>query len=203
VLCRVPNVLVANLSLGASNVGELLTLARAHPDRLNYASTGNGGTPHLTSERFKSVGGARMVHVPYNGVSQAMVDLVGGQVHVMFAPLPSVAQHIKAGKLKALAIGSPGRIAELPDVPAVQETLPGFVSDTWYAVVAPPRTPAAIAARLAADIREVLAEPDVVEKYRQLSATPDGSAPEATGVFLRQESERWGEVIRANGIKPD
>ena len=203
VLCRVPNVLVVHPSVAASTTEELLTLARTNPGQLNYASTGNGGTPHLTGEMFKFSGGAKIVHVPYNGLSQAVVDLLGGQVHLMFAPLPGVAQHIRAGKLKALAVASPGRIAELPGIPALQETLSGFVSDTWYAVVAPAGTPPRIAQKIQADIRDVLQLPDVVEKYRQLSATPDGSSPEATADLLKQESGRWAEVIRINGIRPD
>ena len=203
VLCRVPNVLVVQPAIAAATMQELLALARANPDRLNYASTGNGGTPHLTGEHFKSVTGARMVHVPYNGLSQAVVDLLGGQVDLMFAPLPGVAQHIKTGRLKALAIGGPSRIAEFPSLPTLGESLPGFISDTWYAVVAPPRTPARIAAAISADIREVLAMPEVVDRYRQLSATPDGSSPQATADLLGQEAQRWREVIHANGIKPD
>jgi tripartite-type tricarboxylate transporter receptor subunit TctC len=203
VLCRVPNVLVVRPLVPAATVEELLALARADPDRLNYASTGNGGTPHLTSEHFKSVTGARMVHVPYSGLSQAVGDLLGGQVDLMFAPLPGVAQHMKAGRLKALAVGGRSRIAEFPSLPTLEETLPGFISDTWYALVAPPRTPARIAATISADIREVLAMPEVIDKFRQLSAIPDGASPQATADLLEQEARRWREVIRANGIKPD
>jgi tripartite-type tricarboxylate transporter receptor subunit TctC len=203
VLCRVPNVLVVHPSVAAATAEELLAFARANPGRLSYASTGNGGTPHLTGEMFKSAGGVRIVHVPYSGLSQAVVDLLGGQVHLMFAPLPGVAQHIKAGKLKALAVASPERIAELPDVPALQESLSGFVSDTWYALVAPAGTPAHVAARIQSDIHAVLKMPDVVEKYRQLSAVPDGSSPQATADLLKRESDRWAEVIRTNGIRPD
>ena len=203
VLCRVPNVLVAHPSVPASTVEALLAFARSNPDRLNYASTGNGGTPHLTSERLKTVGGVRVVHVPYKGLSHAVIDLLAGHVDIMFAPLPGVAQHIKDGKLKALAVAGPSRIAELPDVSTVQETLPGFTSETWYAVVAPPNTPARIVDKLASEIREILAMTDVIDKYRQLAAIPDGSSPQETGAFLKQESERWGEVIRSNGIKLD
>jgi len=203
VLCRVPNVLVVRPSVPVATVAELLALARANPDRLNYASTGNGGTPHLTGEHFKSVTGTRIVHVPYNGLSQAVVDLLGGQVDLMFAPLPGVAQHIRAGKLQALAVGGASRIAEFPSLPTLQETLPGFVSDTWYAVVAPPGTPARIVARISADIREVLAMAEVIDKYRQLSAEPDGASPQATADLLVQEARRWREVIQVNGIKPD
>jgi len=203
VLCRVPNVLVVHPSIAVRSVQELVGFARGNPDRLNYASTGNGGTPHLTGEMFKSAGGVRMIHVPYNGLSQAVVDLLGGQVQVMFAPLPGVAQHIKAGRLNALAVASPGRIAEFPGMPTVQETLPGFASDTWYAVVAPAGTPANVAAKIQSDINAVLALPEVVEKYRQLSAIPDGSSPAATADLLKRESLRWAEVIRVNGIRPD
>ena len=203
VLCSVPNVLVANPHVPASNVSELLAYARAHPDHLSYGSTGNGGTPHLTAERLKRMGGVRIVHVPYRSVPQATIDMLAGRVDIMFANLGGVLPNIKEGKLKALAVASAERVDSLPGVPTMQEAIPGFVSVTWFAVVAPPGTPAAIADQLALEMRAILGLPEVVERYRQLGATPVGSSPAETATFLKQESERWGEVIRSAGIKPD
>ena len=203
VLAAVPNVLVANRDVPASTVQALLDYARANPDRLSYASTGNGGTPHLTAERLKAIAGVRIVHVPYKGIPAAIPDLVAGRVDIMFANVSGVLPHVRDGKLKVIAVASADRIASLPEVPTMEETLPGFVSDTWFALVAPPGTPAAIVDKLASAIREILRSPDVVAKYRDLGATPVGSSPAETKALLKRETERWGEVIRAAGIKPD
>lgn len=203
VLAAVPNVLVVSPSVPVSTVQELLAYARANPDRLTYASTGNGGTPHLTTERLKAAAAVRIVHVPYKGIPSAVLDLVAGRVDIMFANVSGVLPHVKDGKLKVIAVASAGRIEALPEVPTMQETLPGFVSDTWFAVVAPPGTPAAVVEKLSSAIREILRTPDVVAKYRQLGATPVGGSPVETKAFMKQETERWAEVIRAAGIKPD
>jgi len=137
VIALVPNVLVVRPAVPASNVKELIALAKTQPGKFNYASTGNGGTPHLTAEQLKSMTGVRIVHIPYTGVPAALTDLMGGQVDMMFINLGDALPHIKSGKLKVLGVASDGRIATLPDVPAVSEALPGFVSVTWYGLVAP------------------------------------------------------------------
>ena len=203
VLTAIPNVLVAHSSVPASTVQELLAYARSNPDRLSYASTGNGGTPHLTAEWLKAVGGVRIVNVPYKGIPSAMIDLVAGRVDFMFANVAGALPHVKDGKLKVIAVASPERMASFPEVPTVRETLPGFVSDTWFALVAPPGTPAAVVEKLSSAVREILQTPDVVAKYRQLGATPVGGSLAETKAFLKQETERWAEVIRSAGIKPD
>lgn len=203
VIAAVPNVLVVHPKVSASSVQDLIALAKRHPDKLSYASTGSGGTPHLTAEMLKARSGIQIVHVPYKGVPPALTDLIAGQVDMMFANLGDASQHIKSGKLKALAIGSMMRFLGLPDLPAMSETLPGFVSDTWFAVAAPPRTPKAIGDRLSASIIEVLKLPDVAKRLEGLSATPIGTSPTETAAFIKQDSQRWREVIVSAGIKPD
>jgi tripartite-type tricarboxylate transporter receptor subunit TctC len=203
VLAAVPNVLVANPGVPASSIPELVAYARTNPDRLTYASIGSGSTPHLTTERFKSVAGVRMLHVPYKGSPGAILDLVAGRVDVMFVNHAAVFAHVNDGRLKLIAVASRERLASLPEVPTVSETLPGFVSDTWFALVAPPGTPGAIVDTLSSAIREILRTPEVIARYRQLGATPVGSTPTEARAFLQQESERWAEVIRSARIKPD
>ncbi len=203
VIAMVPNVLVVRPAVPASNVKELIALAKTQPSKFNYASTGNGGTPHLTAELLKALTGVRIVHIPYTGVPPALTDLMGGQVDMMFINLGDALPHIKSGKLKVLGVASDGRIATLPDVPAVSEALPGFVSVTWYGLVAPPKTPPEIAARLSAAIAEAVRLPDVAKKLQDFSATAVGSSPEETARFFKQEVARWHDVILRAGIKPD
>ena len=203
VIATVPNVLVVNPNVTAATVEELIAFAKAHPDKLSYASTGSGGTPHLTAEMLKARARIRIVHVPYKGVPPALTDLIAGQVDMMFANLGDAFQHINSGKLKALAAGSQGRFPGLPNLPSISETLPGFVSDTWFAVAAPPQTPAAIATRLSAAIAETVKLPDVEKRLADLLTTPVGSSPAETAAFIKGDSERWRQVIVSAGIKPD
>jgi tripartite-type tricarboxylate transporter receptor subunit TctC len=203
VIAAVPNVLVVHPNVSAASVQELITLAKAHPDKLSYASTGSGGTPHLTAEMLKAKAGIRIVHVPYKGMPPAFTDLIGGQVHMMFANLGDSLQHVRSGQLKALGMGSRTRLPGLPDVPAISEALPGFVSDTWFAIAAPPKTPPAIAAQLSTAISETLKLPDVATRLQDLSATPVGGSPAETAAFIARESRRWREVIVSAGITAD
>lgn len=203
VIATMPNLLVANRQLPVSDVRELLAYAKAHPDRLSYASTGNGGTPHLTAEHFKGAGGVNIVHVPYQGISSAMPDLASGRVDIMFANLTAVQSMVAAGKLKVLAVASGERLPELPAVPTLQEALPGFVSEAWLALAAPPGTPQPIIDKLAAAVREVLQGPEAIERFRQFGANPIGNTPLQAKNFIREEAERWAEVIRASGIRPE
>jgi len=203
VIATVPNVLVVNPNVTAATVEELIAFAKAHPDKLSYASTGSGGTPHLTAEMLKARARIRIVHVPYKGVPPALTDLIAGQVDMMFANLGDAFQHINSGKLKALAAGSQRRFPGLPNLPSISETLPGFVSDTWFAVAAPPQTPAAIATRLSAAIAETVKLPDVEKRLADLLTTPVGSSPAETAAFIKGDSERWRQVIVSAGIKPD
>jgi tripartite-type tricarboxylate transporter receptor subunit TctC len=203
VLASLPNLLVATRALPASNLRELIAHAKAQPGRLSYASTGNGGTPHLSAERLKADAGVSIVHIPYQGISAALPDLVAGRVDIMFANTTSVLPLVKDGRLKVLAVASAERLALLPDVPTVAETLHGFVSDAWLAVAAPPGTPAAVVDKIALALREVLQLPDVIDGMRRVGALPVGSTPGQAREFIRRETERWAEVIRAAAIKAD
>jgi tripartite-type tricarboxylate transporter receptor subunit TctC len=203
IVAAVPNVIVVHPKVPAMSIDDLIAFAKAQPNKLNYASTGSGGTPHLTAEMLKARTGIQIVHVPYKGVPPALTDLISGQVEMMFANLGDALPHINSGKLRALAIGSRTRFPGLPDLPAVSERLPDFVSDTWFAVAAPPKTPSTIAIRLSAAITETLKLPDVGKRLQDLSVTPIGSSPNETAAFIKQESQRWREVIVSAGIKPD
>jgi tripartite-type tricarboxylate transporter receptor subunit TctC len=200
----IPNVMLVHPKVTVASVPEFIALARANPDRFNYASQGSGTTSHLAAEMFKSMaGGLQITHVPYKGTAPALTDLLGGQVDLMFDNLGVSLPHVRSGKLKALAVGSERRFAGLPDVPAMAEVLPGFVSIAWFGVVAPPKTSPAIAEKLAAAIAEALKLPDVAKRLSDLSAVPIGSTPAETATFMKQETERYRGIIRAAGVKVD
>lgn len=203
VIAAAPNVLVINPKVPANNIHELIEYARAHPGKLNYASPGNGTTPHLTAELLKMHSGIQIVHVAYKGGAPAVADLLAGQVDMMFANLGDVLPHIKSGKLIALAVGSEKRFPALPDLPALSERFPGFVSIAWYAIVAPARTPPEIAAKLSSAIKDVLQLPEVAARLRDMSATPGGGTPAQTAAFMKEEAERWGKVISTAAVKLD
>jgi tripartite-type tricarboxylate transporter receptor subunit TctC len=202
VIAAIPNVLLVHPKLGVNSVAELIALARNNPGKLNYASQGSGATSHLTTELFKSMaGGLQITHVPYKGTAPALADLLGGQVDMMVDNLGVSLPHVRSGKLKALAVASRTRFTGLPDVPALSETLPGFESVAWFAIVGPPRTPSAVAEKVAVGVAQALKSPDVLKRLNDLSAEPMGLGPAETAAFMRQESERWGAVIRSAGVK--
>lgn len=202
VIARAPNVLVAHPRLRASSTGELIAQAKANPGVLNYASTGSGGTPHLTAEWFKSLAGVQLTDIPYKG-PQAYPALLAGEVDLMFMTLGDALPHIRSGGLKALAVGSEQRVATLPGVPTLAETIPGFVSTTWFAVVATPGTPPDIAQKLSAAFNEALQLPEIIHKLTDLSFEPMGGTPAQTAGFFKREAQRWSQVIRAAQIKAD
>jgi tripartite-type tricarboxylate transporter receptor subunit TctC len=195
-----PNVLITNPKLPFDSVQKMIAYAKADPDKINYASQGNGSTSHLTAELFKVMSGTKMTHVPYKGSAPAIVDLLGGQVDLMFVELSSVLQYIRQGTVHILGVAGEKRNPVLPNVPAINETLPGFSSSTWFAVVAPPKTPAAIAEKLSAGIAEVLKEPDVAKTVKDLGIDAVGSTPADMAKFTKHESEVFGGVIRKAGI---
>src|SRR5690349_15755400 len=202
VIGAIPNVLLVNPKVPAASVAELIAYAKAHPGKLNYASQGSGSTSHLTAEFFKSMaGGLQITHIPYKGTAPALTDLLAGQVDMMCDNLGVSLPHVRAGKLKALAVASKKRFPGLPDVPALAETLPGFESSAWFGIVAPPRTSPAIAEKIAVGVQEALKLPDVRKRLADLSAEPLGYGPAETAAFMRQESERWGAVIRTAHVK--
>ena len=194
-----PLVLAMHPNGVANSVQQLIAFARANPNRLNYASQGNGTTGHLAAEMFKSLAGVMIVHVPYRSSAPAQTALLSGQVDMMFVELSSVLPQLSAGKLRALAVGGERRSPLLPEIPAMSEALPGFVALTWFGMVAPPGTPAAIVNKLSAAIAQALQQPDVAKRLLGMSVDAIGSTPAEMALFLRQERERWGKVIRATG----
>ena len=195
------NALLAYPEVPATDLRQLIDYAKAHPDKLNYASQGVGTAAHLTAELFKSMAGVKIDHVPYRGSGPALTDLVAGHVDLMFSELAPSLPYIQSGQLRALAVSSDKRLAALPGIPTVSEVLPGFVVTSWWAIVAPPGTPAAIADKLSSGIGEVVREPEVAKRLTDLSMVPKGSTPGELATFIKEEAERWGNVIRISGAK--
>jgi tripartite-type tricarboxylate transporter receptor subunit TctC len=203
IMGRVPNALVVNAKIPASSVAELIVYAKANPGKVTSATQGNGTTSHLTSELFQMMGQVKFQHVPYRGSAPALNDLVAGSVDIMFDNLGVSLALVKGGKLKLLAVATEKRMASLPDVPTIAETLPGFESAAWFAVVAPSRTPPAVIDKINADINEALRQGDIIERLVQLSAEPIGGTPQATAAYMRAEIERWHNVIKSANVKLD
>jgi len=201
VMAAIPNVLLVHPKVSANSVAEFIALVKQNPGKFNYASQGNATTSHLTAELFKSMaGGLQITHIPYKGTAPALADLVAGQVDMMCDNLGVSLAQVKAGKLKALAVTS--KTAYL-GIPAMAETLPGFEAQAWFGVVGPPKTSAAIAEKVALSISEVLKLPDVRKRLAELSAEPMGLGPAEMAAFMKQETERWGAVIRTAGVRLD
>jgi tripartite-type tricarboxylate transporter receptor subunit TctC len=201
IMASLPYVLVVNPKVPARSVAELVAYAKANPDKLNYASPGVGSSQHLAMEWRKTLAGIKLTHVPYNGTGPALNDVVAGHVDLMFAGTVSVLPLLPGNRLRVLAVDSEKRIVELPDVPTVAETFPGYVVTSWNAVVAPPKTDAAIVAKLSAAIAEVVRMPDVDKRLRDLAAIPVGNSPAQARARIEQERERWHRIIVSAGIK--
>ena len=204
VMAAVPNVLLVHPKVPAASIQELIAHAKANPDKLIYSSQGSGTTSHLTTEMLKTVaGGLRITHVPYKGTAPALAALIGGEVNLMIDNLGVSLPHALSGRVRALAVCSERRVPTLPQVPAMVEIYPGFVSIAWFGVVAPPGTSPKIAGRLSAAIVEALKLPDVAKKLSDLSAEPIGSTPAQMAAFMKEDAERWRKVIRSAGVKVD
>lgn len=202
IMGRVPNALLVNpAKVPQRTVAEFIAYARNNPGKITSATQGNGTTSHLTSEMFQMMAQVRLTHVPYRGSAPALQDLVAGNVDVMFDNLGVALALVKGGKLNLLAVATPKRMASLPDVPTMAETVPGFESAAWFAIVAPPNTPREIANKINADVNEALRQPEIQEKLTNLSAETIGGTREANAAYMREEVERWNRVIRAAGIK--
>ena len=201
VLADQPNVLVTRTTLPVAGVQDLVAYAKANPGKLSFASSGVGTVQHLGMEQLKATAGIDIVHVPYRGLAPALSDLVAGHVDIMLDNLGSSAPQIKNGAIKGIAVGSRSRNLLLPELAALSESFPGFVSTTWFAMVAPPTTPSSIADRLYSEVSAVLALPDVRERLRELYATPIGEAPAATAAFFTRERDYWRKLIELAGIK--
>jgi tripartite-type tricarboxylate transporter receptor subunit TctC len=196
-----PNILVVHPGLPARSVKDLVQLARERPGRLDYATAGNGTSNHLCTELFKSLAGVDLVHVPYKGSAPAVTDLLGGQVQVMFDNAPNVLPHVRAGKLRALAVSTAARSAFAPDLPAVAETVPGFDVEVWFGVVAPAGVPREVIGRLNADINAVLALPEVKNRFAEQGVRVIGGSPESFGAYLQAQTRRWAKVVKDAGLQ--
>src|SRR5262245_22644567 len=200
---RVPFVMLVNPSFSAKTVPEFIAYARTHPGMINFASGGTGFASHLAGELFKVLTGVNMVHVPYRGQAPAMTDLFGGQVQVMFDPVVSSIAHIRAGKLRALAVTTATRSEALPDIPTVGEFVPGYEASVWFGLGAPNGTPAEIIEKLNKEINAALADPNLRARLAELDGTVLPGSPDDFGKFIADESEKWGKVIRAANIKAE
>jgi tripartite-type tricarboxylate transporter receptor subunit TctC len=202
IIGRVPNALVVNPDkIKANTVPEFITYAQANPGKVTSATQGNGTTSHLTSELFQMMAKVKVQHVPYRGSAPALNDLVAGNVDIMFDNLGVSLALVKGGKLKLIAVASPKRMAALPDVPTIAETLPGFESAAWFAIVAPPKTPASIVNKINADVNEALRDPAIQKRLADLSAEPIGGTPQATAAYMHDEVDRWYKVIKTANVK--
>lgn len=198
----VPNVLVVNPKLNVKTLQEFLALAKSKPGILTYVSTGPGGTPTLAMELLKLKSGTNIRDIPYRqGTGPGLLDVLGGRIDAMFINVSEAMPHIKGGGVVALGISTDKRVAQLPDVPAIDEIFPGFYSSTWYAMMAPPKTPANIASKLSAAVLEVLRMPDIVDKFTSQSMILIGASQTETEQFIKKEVERWRDVIKAAGLK--
>ena len=197
----VPNALLTNPNFPAKTVAEVIAYGKANPGKIISATQGNGTTSHLTSEMFQMMGGIKVTHVPYRGAAPALTDLVGGTANIMFDNLGVSLTQVQGGKIKLLGVATAKRMASLPDVPTIAETLPGFESAAWFAVVAPPGTPKQIVEKINADINEALRDPGVAKRMAGMSAEIVGGSTQNTAKYFRSEVDRWHKVIKAANVK--
>jgi tripartite-type tricarboxylate transporter receptor subunit TctC len=202
-IIRTPFVMAVNPTVPAKTVPEFIAYAKASPGKINYASAGTGTSSHLTGELFKMMAGVEMVHVPYRGSTPAETDLLGGQVQVMFDATPSSLPHIRAGKLRPLAVTTATRMEILPDVPTVGEFVPGYEASIWFGIGAPRNTPPDIIEKLNKEINAALADPKLKARLAELGGTVLAASPTDFGKLIADETEKWGKVIRAANIKAE
>lgn len=203
-VANVPNLLVANPAQPYKSVKDLIAYAKANPGKVNFGSSGNGSSIHLSGELFKSLAKVDMQHVPYKGSAPAVTDLLGNQIGIMFDNMPSAIQHVRSGKLVPLAVTTAKRSPELPNVPTVAEAgVPGYEATSWFGMFAPAGTPAAVQARLHAALVKVLAMPEVKKKISEQGAEVMSETPEQFAAFIQQESTKWGKVVKDSGASLD
>jgi tripartite-type tricarboxylate transporter receptor subunit TctC len=200
-VAMVPNMLVVHPSLPVKSVRELIALSRSRPGQLNYGSSGAGGTPYLAVEYFKLLAKVDIAHIPYKGAAPMIIDLIGGQLSLTITGIPPLLPHVKAGKLRALAVATSKRLPLLPELPTIAEAaLPGYEATSWYGVLAPAATPKEIITRINAEIVKGIARPDAAQRLAGEGAEPVTSTPEQFSTFIKSEIARWGKVIKAAGV---
>jgi tripartite-type tricarboxylate transporter receptor subunit TctC len=203
-VATVPNVLVVPVSLPVNSVQELIAYGKKNPDKLNFASAGNGTSIHLSGELFKSMTGLSITHVPYKGSAPAVAGLLGAEVQMMFDNLPSSMPHIKGGKFKALAVTSAKRSSALPNVPTVAEAgVPGYEATSWFGILAPAGTPKTIVAQLNAEVVKILAQPAIKARLLEQGAEPAGGSPEDFAALIKREIPKWAKVVKDSGAAVD
>jgi tripartite-type tricarboxylate transporter receptor subunit TctC len=200
-IVRVPLIMMVNSSFPAKTLPEFIAYAKANPGKINMASGGNGGPQRMAGELFKMMAGVDMIHVPYRGGAPAITDLLGGQVQVYFSPLTESTQHIRAGKLHALAVTTATRSDVLPDIPAVGEFVPGYEASSWYGIGAPKNTPAEIVDKLNKEINASLTDPKIKAQFADIGGIMLTGSPADFGKLIAEETEKWGKVIRTVHIK--
>jgi tripartite-type tricarboxylate transporter receptor subunit TctC len=199
-LTRVPNVMEVNPAVPAKTVQEFIDYAKANPGKINLASSGNGTSVHLSGEMFKMMAGVDLLHVPYRGAAPALTDLISGQVQLMFDNMPSSIEHIRAGKLRALAVTTTTRSPALPDVPTVAETVPGYEASAWFGMGAPKGTPPEIVNKLNKAINAALADPNIRARLADLGGIVMPGTPADFGQVIVEETEKWAKVVKAAGV---
>jgi tripartite-type tricarboxylate transporter receptor subunit TctC len=202
-LVRFPLVMVVNRSVPASTVAEFIAYAKANPGKINMASAGTGTAPHLAGEMFKAMTGIDMTHVPYRGEPPALADMIAGQVQVIFSAVTASIEHLRSGALRALGVTTSERIAVLPDVPTIADTVPGYEASGWFGVGAPRGVPAEIVEKLAREINLGLANPTVSARIAALGSTPLAMSSAEFGVFMAAETAKWAKVVKLSGARPD
>ena len=200
-IIRTPNVMVVHPSFPAKTVPEFIAYAKANPGKINMANPGTGSGPHMSGQLFKMMAGVSLIDVPYRGGAPALIDLVGGQVQVMFDPTTNMVEPIRAGRLRALAVTTATRSPALPDIPTMGEFLPGYEMSGWQGIGAPKNTPSEIVGRLNKEINAVLADPKIKARFAELGGTPLPGSPADFGMLVADETEKWAKVIRAANIK--
>jgi len=200
-IVRTPNVMEVTPSLPVKTVAEFIAYCKANPGKINMASSGSGTSVHLSGELFKTMTGCNMVHVPYKGAGPALLDLIGGQVQVIFDNLPSSAGHIKSGKLRALAVTSAQREPSLPDVPTVAETVPGYEATAWFGIGMPKNTPREFIDRINAEVNRALADPKIRARLAELGGRTIPGTPEDFGRTIAEETAKWEKVVIQSGAK--
>ncbi len=202
-IIRVPMVILLNPSVPAKTVPEFIGYARANPGKINMASAGNGSAPHMAGELFKMMAGVNLVHIPYRGQGPALTDLLGGDVQVLFATAPGTTDYIRTGKLRALAVTSAVRAEVLPELPTVADFVPGYEASQWYGLSAPKNTSGEIIGKLNKEINAAIADAGVKARLAAIGGEPLPGSPAAFGRLISDETEKWGKVVRAAGLKPE